>query len=394
MPAAADAQPRRPGSQPALRAQNRARIIAQLESGPLTQVELARRTGLSPATISNLVRILADEGTVSLDAAVSSGRRATSVRLAGDTLVAGIDFGRRHARVVLAAPGLHLRGERMVELPRGYPAMEGVQIASDAIDELLVEVGIGRASVAVAGIGIPGPIDSRIGTVVNGSILPEWVGLSATDIRSVLGMPVVLDNDANLGALAEIRWGGHTGVRDLIFVKIGSGIGAGLILDGRLYRGSIGVTGELGHTNASERGAVCSCGNRGCLETVASTSVMLDLLYRGRAADHGVGDIVRRAREGDPATRRVVEDATTAIGAVLGDLANILNPQMIVIGGPLAALGELLVDPIRRSMLRHTMPSIGDAAVVDTSTLGDRAEVLGAAALALDRLSEVALRSE
>ncbi|TPW77350.1 ROK family transcriptional regulator [Schumannella soli] len=383
----------RPGSQSALRGRNRQRIVDALrEAGPLTQAELSRRTGLSAATISNIVRLLADEGAVSTDTTTSSGRRATSVRLSDDgRLVVGLDFGRRHARIVLVTPGYEVVAERAIELPRGYPALEGVRAVRDVLDELMAERGVRRSAVLAAGLGMPGPIDRRSGTVVQGTILPEWIGVTADDLSEQLDLPVLLDNDANLGALAEVTWGAYSEVENLMFVKIGSGIGSGLIINGKPYYGNIGVTGEIGHTTINEQGAVCHCGNRGCLETVASTVVMLELLYRRQPGNHGTADIVRRAVEGDPGTLRVLQDAGSAIGAALGNMANLINPEVILIGGPLAPIGEPFLEPIARSFSRHAVPRVGDSTTIAMGSLGDRAEALGGASLALRHVDALAL---
>jgi predicted NBD/HSP70 family sugar kinase len=375
----------RPGSQSALRGLNRQRIVdALIEAGPSTQADLARRTGLSAATVSNIVKLLLEDGTVAADAVTVSGRRATSIRLRENgSVVVGIDFGRRHARIVVVTPGYEVVAERAIELPRGYPALEGVLAVRDVLDRLMSEAGIARSAVLGVGLGMPGPIDRRTGTVVQGTILPEWIGVGRDDLESVLELPVLFDNDANLGALAEVTWGAHTAVQHLMFVKIGSGIGSGLILDGRPYRGNIGVTGEIGHITVDEQGAVCQCGNRGCLETVASTNVMLELLYQRAPGEHGTHDIVRRALEGDPGTLRVLEDAGAAIGAALGNVANLINPEVILVGGPLADVGDAIVQPIARSFGRHAVPRVAESTTIAVSSLGARAEALGAASLAL-----------
>ncbi|MBT1002325.1 ROK family transcriptional regulator [Paenarthrobacter sp. DKR-5] len=375
---------RNPGSQTALRHLNQQRIIETLLStGPSTQAELSRQTGLSTATVSNIVRVMAESGLVSTSPTTSSGRRALSVTLNSNGAVAvGIDFGRRHVRVALANLGYQSLAERAVALPLGHRASEGIEAAAELLDTLLDETGISRSALIGAGAGIPGPIDRRSGTVVQGAILPEWVGINILqELEHRLQMPVYVDNDANLGALAEVTWGPHNAASNLIFVKIGTGIGAGLILNGAPYYGNIGITGEIGHATIAEHGLVCRCGNRGCLETVASTSIMIELLSRGTPSPISVEDIVRQARQGDAATLRVIDDAGLAIGRALGNVANLINPEVIVVGGPLADIGDAFLDPIRRGLQRHAVPMVGETTLVAMSSLGERAEALGAAAL-------------
>ncbi|MCC3277337.1 MULTISPECIES: ROK family transcriptional regulator [unclassified Arthrobacter] len=376
----------KPGSQSALRERNRQRIItALLASGPQTQAELSRQTGLSSATVSNIVRQLHEDHLVSTEPTTSSGRRALSVRL-NDTgaVAAGIDIGRRHVRVVLASLGYRILQEESVQLPLGHSAAEGMDAAAALLARLLRRQGVNRSAVLGAGVGIPGPIDRRTGTVVQGAILPEWVGINMrADLADRLGMPVFIDNDANLGALAEVTWGPHGGTANLIFIKVASGIGAGLIINGSLYYGHVGITGEIGHATINEQGVICRCGNRGCLETIASTSTMIELLGRASNGPVTTADILARAAAKDPATLRVIDDAGVAVGRAASNLANTLNPETIVIGGSLTDLGDCFLEPVRRGLLRHAVPLVDETTAVQMSSLGDRAEALGAAALVL-----------
>ncbi|WP_372698096.1 ROK family transcriptional regulator [Arthrobacter sp. JSM 101049] len=377
-----------PGSQSALRHLNQQRIIDCLLAGPSTQAELARQTGLSTATVSNIVKFMQTAGLVTTEPTTSSGRRALNVKLISDGAIAiGIDFGRRHLRVVFASLNYQIVAEKTVILPLGHRSEDGIAAAADLITELLANTGLGPSALIGAGVGIPGPIDRRSGTVAQGAILPEWVGLNIQErLEEALDLPVVVDNDANLGALAEVTWGPHNGLENLVFIKIGSGIGAGLIINGSPYYGNVGITGEIGHATVQEHGAACRCGNRGCLETVASTTVMINLLSRSASPPETAEDVVEQARAGATAAVRVVDDAGMAVGQALGNIANLLNPEVIVVGGPLAGLGDLLLDPIRRGLLRHAVPVVGESTTLVMSSLGNRAEALGAAALAFQHV--------
>ncbi|MCC3295189.1 ROK family transcriptional regulator [Arthrobacter sp. zg-Y411] len=376
----------KPGSQSALRARNRQRIIeALVASGPQTQAELSRQTGLSNATVSNIVKLMHQNRLVSTEPTTSSGRRALSVRL-NDTgaVAAGIDIGRSHVRVVLASLSYRILQEKSVRLPLGHCASEGMDAATELLEELLERQGVDRSALLGAGVGIPGPIDRRTGTVVQGAILPEWVGINMRqDLAERLRVPVFIDNDANLGALAEVTWGPHGGTENLIFIKVATGIGAGLIINGSLYYGNVGITGEIGHATISDQGLICRCGNRGCLETIASTAIMTELLSRSSQEPVGTADILARAAARDPATLRVIDDAGMAVGRAAANLANTLNPELIVVGGSLADLGDTFLEPIRRGLLRHAVPMVDETSTVMMSSLGERAEALGAAALVL-----------
>jgi predicted NBD/HSP70 family sugar kinase len=192
---------------------------------------------------------------------------------------------------------------------------------------------------------------------------------------------VMVDNDANLGALAEAAFGAGRDAGDLVYLKVSSGIGAGLILNGRLYRGSGGLAGELGHVLVNPDGIVCRCGNRGCLETVAATGALIDLLRRSHGEDLTVQAMLDLAHAGDAGCRRVIHDAGRALGQVVATLFNVLNPELVVVGGELARAGELLLAGVRESVARSALPEAPRGADVIVGTLRDRAQVLGALAL-------------
>ena len=208
-----------------------------------------------------------------------------------------------------------------------------------------------------AGMCLPGPIHRPTGVVGSTAILPGWVGVAAADeMRRRLDLPILVDNDANLAALAEAAFGAGRDAKDLIYLMISSGIGAGLVLNGRLYRGAEGLAGELGHVLVDADGPVCRCGNRGCLETVAGTDALAELLRRSHGDGLDGRAIVRLAREGDLGCRRVIADAGRAIGKAAAMLVNVLNPELLIVGGDLAEAGELLLDGVRESLERVGAP--------------------------------------
>lgn len=377
-----------PGSQSALRKRNQLRITEQLLSGgPATQAELARQTGLSTATISNIVKLMAHDGLVLLSQTTSSGRRAQLVEYTADaSLAVGIDFGRSHLRIVIVNRAFRIVGDRQIQLPLGHEASVGIAAAKNLLEELLLENSIDRKHLIGAGAGIPGPIDRRTGLVIQGAILPEWVGIKLDEqLQKALDLNVHIENDANLGALAQITWGPYGETPNLVFIKVATGIGAGLIFNGRLYSGTTGITGEIGHLTIDETGSICRCGNRGCLETVASTATMVQLLSAGTGKNITVEGIVAGAQAGDTATLRVLDDAGFAIGRALATISNLVSPDVVVIGGPLSGLGEALLGPIRRGLLRHSVPVVGENTLIAASSLATGSEALGAAALVFQR---------
>jgi predicted NBD/HSP70 family sugar kinase len=382
--------PSRAGSLESLRRLNRLRVIRALrDEGQISRADIARRTGLSRSTVSSLVADLQADGLVVERPEPGSAHGAQGGRppilLSFDAsagAAVGVDFGHSHLRVAVSDLASTILSERTQPLDTDHDAQEGLDAAAELVVGALADAGVERSAVIGAGMGLPGPIEQGEGVVGSSAILPGWIGMTAeTEMRRRLEIPVMVDNDANLGALAEAAFGAGRDAGDLIYLKVSSGIGAGLILNGRLYRGSHGLAGELGHVLVDPDGIVCRCGNRGCLETVAATGALVDLLRRSHGEDLTVQDMLTAARAGDVGCRRVITDAGRALGQVVATLLNALNPELVVVGGDLAAAGDLLLDGVRESVARAALPEASRGAEVLAGVLGDRAQVLGALAL-------------
>jgi predicted NBD/HSP70 family sugar kinase len=380
----------RAGSLESLRRLNRLRVIRALrDEGQISRADIARRTGLSRSTVSSLVADLQADGLVVERPEPGSAHGASGGRppilLSFDAsagAAVGIDFGHSHLRVAVSDLASTILAERARPLDTDHDAQEGLDAAAELVSEALDDAGVDRHAVIGAGMGLPGPIQSGEAVVGTSAILPGWIGMTAeAEMRRRLDIPVMVDNDANLGALAEAAFGAGRNAGDLIYLKVSSGIGAGLILNGRLYRGSGGLAGELGHVLVDPDGIVCRCGNRGCLETVAATGALVEELRRLHGADLTVEAMLEAARAGDAACRRVIHDAGRALGQVVATLFNVLNPELVVVGGDLAQAGPLLLDGVRESVARAALPETSRGAEVVAGVLGDRAQVLGALAL-------------
>jgi glucokinase-like ROK family protein len=380
----------RAGSLESLRRLNRLRVIHALrDEGQISRAEIARRTGLSRSTVSSLVADLQADGLVVERPEPGSAYGAQGGRppilLSFDAsagAAVGIDFGHSHLRVAVSDLASTILSERKQPLDTDHDAQQGLELAAEMVADALADAGVQRTQVIGAGMGLPGPIEQSEGTVGSSAILPGWIGMTAaTEMRRRLDIPVMVDNDANLGALAEAAFGAGRDAGDLIYLKVSSGIGAGLILNGRLYRGSAGLAGELGHVLVDPDGIVCRCGNRGCLETVAATGALVDLLRRSHGEDLTVEAMLDAARDGDLGCRRVIHDAGRALGQVVATLLNVLNPELLVVGGDLAGAGALLLDGMRESVGRAALPEAARRAQIVAGVLGDRAQVLGALAL-------------
>jgi predicted NBD/HSP70 family sugar kinase len=234
-------------------------------------------------------------------------------------------------------------------------------------------------------MGLPGPVHRR-GTLGSETILPGWAGVSAAgEMSARLGLPVQVENDANLGALAEYRFGAGAGCASVAYLKVATGIGAGLVVDGQLFRGAGGTAGEIGHTIVDDTGDVCRCGNRGCLETYASAPAIVGLLERSFGTAIEPEQVIERAREGDPACRRVLADAGRHIGVAVANLCNLVNPERVVVGGSIASADDLVLDPLRESVRLRAIQSASEDVQIVPGQLGERAELLGAVALVLQQ---------
>jgi predicted NBD/HSP70 family sugar kinase len=383
------------GEHPVQRLRGSERRIADAlrRLGPATRAEVAAATRQSRATVSAGLSALLESGLVvetgeAVPAGPTGGRPPGLVRLAPAAgLAVGVDVGRTHLRVAVADLGHQVVGERSVRLDHGTLASEVLDGAADLVGTELRAVGSGLAAVIGVGLGLPAPVDQRSGTITASNMLPEWAGLAAGEqLAARLCRPVIVDNDANLGALAEAQWGAGRGIETLAYVKVATGIGAGLVLDGRLFRGVSGQAGEIGHVTLDEHGDVCRCGNRGCLELVAGGAALVAALRRTHGELDSVEEVVALAVGGDRAARRLIADAGGHLGVAAGGLVNLVNPQRLIVGGELGRAGDMLLEPLRRALRRSAVRPAADAVEVVGGELGDRSEVLGAVAVVLREL--------
>jgi predicted NBD/HSP70 family sugar kinase len=378
-----------------LRDRNRERVVEVLrERGRTSQADIARVTGLSRTTVHTLVAELKDSGLVheveSRVPDVRGGRPPVLLVLRDSSLaVVGIDFGHSHVKVAIADLAHNLLAERRCDLDVDHHGKEALDTASRMVGEVLAEAGVERKSVIGAGMGIPGPVDRTRSTTGSSTILPGWIGLRiASEMQNRLGIPVEIENDANLGALAEMTWGAGRECSNFAYIKAATGIGAGLVIDGRLLRGASGTAGEIGHTTLDESGALCYCGNRGCLETVASGPAIIQLVGLVDGEVPTLARIVELAVAGDLRCHRAISDAGREIGVAIAGLCNLMNPERVIVGGLLSRTGEVLLQPMRESIRRHTVQAAAETLDVRPAMFDERAELLGSLALALQGSSE------
>ena len=388
------------------------RVIRQ--HGPLARVAIARRTGLSRTTVSSIVDGLLAEGVVregeTLSAAPSGGRRPTLVHFNESAgVILGVDFGRTHYTLLATDLHAHVIARRSGPCDTDLGPDVLLPRLIEEIRRLISENQLDWDRVVGVGVGIPGPVDATLNMLVTPPRMTGWDRVDVTGIlRAALGTPVLLNNDANLGALAEGRYGAALGASNFIYVKVGTGIGCGMVIDGKIYRGSSGVAGEFGHFTVDRDGPLCACGNRGCLEAVAGAPQIVRLAleagYRqGEAVAHAatsgagaqdvqntedidVAEVIQAALHGDRACRAAVGRAAELIGVAMAGLVNLVNPSVITLYGSVARAGELLLGPIREAIRERSLLAASQAVRVQTSALGDSAIALGAATMVIDAI--------
>jgi predicted NBD/HSP70 family sugar kinase len=382
------------GSLSSLRELNRLRVLETVrERGSVSRAEISRQTGLARSTVSSLVGDLHRAGLIvestnGRDPASSrGGRPPVLLKLnPGAGAVLGIHFDHGFVRVALAELDHRILAEEGRELDVDHDAAQCLDVATDLANKVVEQSGIDRDRLLGAGVAVSGPIDQDTGTLGSTTIMPGWVGLDvAGELEGRLGLPVHIDNDANLGALAESVLGSGRDASEMVYLMLSSGIGGGLVIGGRLHRGSRGTAGEIGHVMVNEQGPICRCGNRGCLETYAGANAVLQLLRPSHGDNLTIEDLIALARDGDPACQRVIADAARIVGGVVAALCNQLNPERIVVGGKLAEADELLLAPMREAVRRYAIPAASDDAQVVRATLGERAELLGALILVIGK---------
>ncbi len=366
-------------------------VVGRLRAdGALSRAELARRTGLSRTTISNLIGELIGEGLAvetgedgsALDSEgkrSGAGRPSRQVRLDVSAGVAvSIDIGARHISIAIGDLGHCVLARRWVTVEHGHTVKDGLTIVHKLVGELLEEAGVERDLVIGVAAGLPAPVSYPEGLVASTNILPGWAGVDlSNELSKRLGLAAVVDNDANLGALAEATSGAGAGGKQVAYIKVATGIGAGLIHSGRLFRGSSGTAGEIGHVTVASDGPICRCGNRGCLELYAGGGALLEAIRPNQPDVDSIEILVDRALAGDQACQRVIGDAGMQLGVAAAGMVNLLGPDRIVIGGELSRAGELLLEPMRIAVSRSAVRTAADQAEIVSDSLGAEAEALG-----------------
>lgn len=376
------------------------------KQGRVSRTEISNITGWSKAKASQEIRGLVDKGYLVEvgEGASQGGRRPRLLRINNQLgYIAGIDIGATSLDIALAdVTGAIL--QRQSEPTDVHLSPETVLgRCSEMLLNLIQTQGAASDQILGIGVGVPGPVDFARGVLVAPPLMPEWENFLIRDFfkKTFISAFVVIDNDVNIMALGEQRAGEGTGVDHFIFIKIGTGIGAGIISNGKLHRGSDGSAGDIGHICVDKEGPLCACGNKGCLEAMAAgPAIMSKALEAARNGSSAVlsqireskGGVIRpedvnaACREGDQAALDIIRDSGQMIGDVLASLVNFFNPSHIFIGGGIANFGNHLLVAIRRAVLHRSLPLATTHLSIKFSKMGSNAGVVGAISLALDYL--------
>ena len=380
-------------------------VLAHLRAnGEASRAELAEATRLGRSVLMQRIETLLKSGLLAEDrvGASTGGRAPRLLRFradAGHLLVA--DLGATSTDVALAdlSGGILAHRQEPSEIAAGPEAVLGR--VEELFDECVAEVGASRGNVWAIGIGVPGPVEFASGRPVSPPIMPGWDGYSVRERLAHRGVPVWVDNDVNVMALGELTAGSGRGVDDFVYVKIGTGIGAGIVVDGRIHRGAKGSAGDVGHIHVQAgRDVTCRCGMSGCLEAFAGGAALArdaeaaaregrSPILRALLDTKGFltsEDVATASKHGDPVSVELITEAGRLIGQMLTGIVNFFNPSLIVIGGGVAGAGDLLLATVRQTIYRRSLPLATRDLTVRRSALDDRAGVIGAATMAANEL--------
>jgi glucokinase-like ROK family protein len=384
-----------------------AQAVASIRKhGPLSRTEIADVTGYSRSKITSVINTLTHLGVLEEigDGESNGGRRPRVLNFCPEFgYLVGVDMGATSLDVALT----NFNGQIIYRLSHVIDVRQGPEVVlsllRDLVLETLTQLGIQASKIYAFGIGVPGPVEFSTGLLIAPPIMPRW---EAFPIRTFIQETfpcaiVVVDNDVNVMALGELRAGSGNNHENFIFVKVGTGIGAGIVCNGQIYRGSNGCAGDIGHICADRNGPPCHCGNIGCLEAIAAgptiakrameaarndpDTVLAKFMdeQNGKLTAHDVG---RAAMEGDRIANEIIRESGRMIGEVLAGLVNFYNPSLVLIGGGVSNIGHQFLASIRRGILHRSLPLSTRHLRIDTSPMGADVGVMGAIALALEHV--------
>ena len=366
------------------------------EEKRISRADIARMANLSRSTVSEIIKEILPFGVVTEvgEGPSRGGRRPIVLEFQDNAcVILGVEMSGSHVVVALT----DLRGKVLTWESREHPVRTDPAGTRKLIRELCQvclgdPAAVGRPLVGI-GVAVPCPVDPSRPGRLSSVVLPAWEEkLGLEDLAAKYNVPLMVDNDANLGALAEHWWGVGKGADDIAYIKVATGIGSGHIIGGEIYRGATGVAGEIGHISIDSTGKPCICGLRGCLVTFIGGPALVaravelsgefpDSVLAGKL--NSVNEIEDAALAGDLLALKVAQEAASHLGRAVAGLMNLMNPSLVIVGGDLARLGDLLLNPLRETVDSRTLVSSVAAAKIQTSELGPLSVAIGASTLIL-----------
>jgi predicted NBD/HSP70 family sugar kinase len=381
-----EAQPRPPAGEAAT-AGTVLRVIR--DAGALTRAEIARQTGLARSTVAQRVDTLLEHELVyEVGNNDSTGGRPPAALAFNDRsgVVLCADLGVTHSRLAVCDLGGAPLAEVVEDLDISAGPDAVLSVADRLFATLLADVGRTAAQVQGIGVGVPGPVAFDRGEPTNPPIMPGWDGFSIPGwFAGRYDAEVLVDNDVNIMALGE-HWTHWRDRGHLLFVKVGTGIGCGIVAKGRIHRGAKGAAGDIGHIRLADHDEICRCGNVGCLEAVAGGAALAHRLSEQGVDAETSRDVVRLVKGGDATATQLVREAGRDLGEVLAGCVNFFNPEVIVIGGDVGQASQQLLAGVRETIFQRSLPLATEELRVVPSRLDDRAGVIGAAIMAIEKV--------
>lgn len=366
----------------------------------ISRSDIAEELGLTRAGVTIIVNDLLESGIIleTNSRSTPSGRPPVVLELNPEYgLVAAIDMGASHLSVAVGDFSARIIQETELPFRIANGPEKCLEEVNKALEEIVKKCGITIKDLSAVGVSVPGPVVTDAGMVMSPPIMPGWDRFPIRDtLEKYWKISVTINNDADLGALGEWAYGAGRGEKNLAFIKVGSGIGAGLIIDKQIYVGSTGSAGEIGHLTIDKNGPLCTCGNYGCLEAFASGSAIeiqaqklvesgkRTLLSKSEHTKINVSDVADAARRGDLAAQEIIKRSGTFIGIAIANLINMINPGIVIIGGGVAQVGDLLTGPIRQEVRERSLPASEHAVRITTAMLGRRSSLIGALVQAIN----------
>ena len=362
--------------------------VLQRRQAPVSRSDLASELGVARATLNEPLSGLLDDGLITeeVEYLVSGGRPSQAFGIVPTSVYVGvIDVGGSRTRVGISGlDGRLVDHDRLNEIVEAGPQVI-MGWAVDRLVSMFAAVDPHSKAARVVVIGLPGPVDFTTGEVVSPPIMGSWQGFDVRGfVNSHIQAPIIIDNDVNLIALAEQRLS-HPDSKVLLVIKLGTGVGGGLVIDGQVLRGARGAAGDIGHTQATRtHRAVCRCGNTGCVEAVAGGWALVQALQERGKDVANVSDVARLAREGDAVAMNVVREAVNTIALSTAQAVSLLNPDTVSIAGELLGAGDVVVAQIRKGIYQYSLPLATRELVLAPSELGPLVGLMGGAQLGID----------